>query len=354
MADWLLGACGVALLLGVGVDVLSTTLTIGTHAGPFTRRVLGWAWRAMLRLHRRDTGSGLLSTGGVVLLVVSVLVWLAMIWVGWTLVFLGGHAAVVSSSTGRPAGVVDTFYYVGVTLSTLGVGDFVAGGAGWRLVTTLAAFSGLVLVTLAITYLLAVVSAVVARRSLAVRIAGLGDTAAGIVTEGWAGERFSDAFVQQLAGLTEQIAATAERHLAYPVVHFFHSAEAESAAPLAVARLDDALLLLQVAVADRARPDPSAIRPLRRAVDRYLAAAAGTAGPGRSEVPPVPDVEPLRAAGIPLRPTDEFEDRVAEESDRRSRLAELVRSDGWSWPGSQPRPAGPSAGSPKSTSESGC
>jgi len=353
MPGWLLGACGVALLLGVGVDVLSTTLTIGTHAGPFTRRVLGLAWRGLLRLHRRDSEAGLLSTAGVVLLVLSVLVWLAMVWVGWTLVFLGGHDAVVSSTTRRPGGVVDTFYYVGITLSTLGVGDFVAGSTGWRLVTTLAAFSGLVLVTLAITYLLAVVSAVVARRSLAVRIAGLGDTAARIVVDGWTGERFSDAFLQQLGGLTEQIAHTAERHLAYPVVHFFHSAERQSAAPLCVARLDDALLLLQGAVADGARPDLTAIRPLRRAVDRFLAAAAGNAGPGRSEVPPVPDVEPLQAAGIPLRGAAEFRALVAQESDRRSRLAELVRSDGWSWPGAQPRSAAPSAGSGKSTSDSG-
>jgi hypothetical protein len=226
---------------------------------------------------------------------------------------------------------------VGVTLSTLGVGDFVAGSGGWRLVTTVTAFSGLVLVTLAITYLLAVVSAVVARRSLAVRIAGLGDTAAGIVVDGWTGERFSDAFLRQLAGLDEQIASTAERHLAYPVVHFFHSTEPESAAPLAVARLDDALLLLHGAVADCVRPDPSAIGPLRRAVERYQAAAAGNAGAGRSDVPPVPDVEPLRAAGIPLLPAGEFRARAAEESDRRRRLAELVRSDGWSWPGEQLR-----------------
>jgi hypothetical protein len=345
MPAWLLGASGVALLLVVLVDVLSTTLTIGTHAGPFTRRVLGLAWRGLLRLHRQDSSSRVLSTAGVVLLVASVLVWLALVWAGWTLVFLSGEDTVVSSTTGEPAGVLDTVYYVGVTLSTLGVGDFVAGSGGWRLVTTLAAFSGLVLITLAITYLLAVVSAVVTRRSLAVRIAGLGDTAAGIVVGGWTGERFSPAFVQHLAGLAEQVAHTAERHLAYPVVHYFHSAEPESAAPLAVARLDDALLLLEGAVAEGARPDPSAIRPLRRAVDRYLSAAGSTAGPGRSAVPPVPDAGPLRSAGIPLVPATEFLRRAADEADRRSRLAELVRSDGWSWPGSEisraPRTAGP-------------
>jgi hypothetical protein len=82
------------------------------------------------------------------------------------------------------------------------------------------------------------------------------------------------------------------------------------------------------------------------AMDRYLSAAGSTAGPGRSAVPPVPDAEPLRSAGVPLVPAAEFQRRAGDESDRRSRLAELVRSDGWSWPGSEispaPRTAGPS------------
>lgn len=110
----------------------------------------GLAWRGLLRLHRQDSATRLLSTAGVLLLVTTVLVWLA------------------------------------------------------------------------IAYLLAVVSAVVARRSLAVRITGLGDTAAGIVVGGWTGTDFSPAFLQQLAGLVEQVTDTAERHLAYPVVRFFH------------------------------------------------------------------------------------------------------------------------------------
>jgi hypothetical protein len=156
--------------------------------------------------------------------------------------------------------------------------------------------------------------------------------AADIVVGGWTGERFSPAFSQHLAGPAEEVAHTAERHLAYPVVHYFHSPDPESAAPLAVARLDDALLLLDGAVSDSVRPDPSAIRPVRRAVDRYLSAAGSSAGPGRSAVPPVPDAQPLRSAGIPLVPAADFLRRAAEESDRRSRLAELVRSDGWSWP----------------------
>jgi hypothetical protein len=333
VGNGLLIAAGVVLLGLVAVDVLATTLTIGTTAGPFTRRVLGLAWRVMLRLHRRGRGRRWLSTAGVVLLVVTVAVWVAMIWAGWSLVFLGGDGAVVASDTGRPAGVLDTVYYVGFTISTLGVGDFVAAGPGWRLLTAIASFTGLVLVTLAITYLLAVVSAVVARRSLAVHITALGDTAAAVVTGAWADGRFSPAFVSHLVALTAQVAATAEQHLAYPVLHYFSSRQPESAAPPALARLDDALLLLRVGVVARARPDPAAVEPLRRALNRYLAAVAVTsAARQESAPPPVPDLGALKAAGIPVVADEEFAARLAGESDRRYRLRSFVAADGWNWP----------------------
>jgi hypothetical protein len=334
MGEMLLLVLGVALLALVTLDVLATTLTIGTSAGPFTRRVLGLAWRLLLRLHRRDSHARLLSTAGVVLLVSTVLIWVGMVWAGWSLIFLAGGETVVSASDGSPAGVADTIYYVGFTLSTLGVGDFVAAGPTWRMLTVLAGFGGLVLVTLAITYLLAVVSAVVSRRSLAVRIHALGDTAAEIVTGGWSEGRFTAAYVQHLVGLTAAVATAAEQHLAYPILHYFHSPRPESSAPVALVHLDDTLLLLGAAVAERARPEPGAVEPLRRAVDRYLTAAGITSAGMRPPPPPAPDVAPLAAAGIPLVAPALYDERVAEECDRRRRLHEMVAADGWSWPAS--------------------
>jgi hypothetical protein len=333
VGDLLLLVAGVALLVLVAVDVLATTLTIGTTAGPFTRRVLGLAWRGVLRLHRPGGSRGRLSTVGVVLLVVTVAVWVVLVWAGWSLVFLGGGDTVRASDTGRPAGVLDTVYFVGFTISTLGVGDFVAAGPVWRLLTALASFTGLVLVTLAITYLLAVVSAVVSRRSLAVHISALGGSAPAIVAGGWADGRFSPSFVSHLVALTGQVSATAEQHLAYPVLHYFSSRQPESAAPLALARLDDALLLLHAGVAPCARPESSAIEPLRRALDRYLAAVDVTAAPrGETEPPPAPDLGALRTTGVPVVPDGEFTGRVAGEADRRRRLRSFVAADGWTWP----------------------
>ncbi len=88
--------------------------------------------------------------------------------------------------------------------------------------TALASCSGLVLVTLAITYRLAVVSAVVSRRSLAIRIHCLGTSGADIVTSGWWAGQFSAAFGQHLIGLGavrrgEQVGEASSCHAGRPV-----------------------------------------------------------------------------------------------------------------------------------------
>jgi hypothetical protein len=334
VSELLLVVAGGALLALVAVDVVATTLTIGTSAGPFTRRVLGPAWRLLLRLHAGRRDRRLLSIAGVLLLGGTVVFWVAATWLGWSLVFLGGHGSVVSAATHEPAGVVDTVYFVGFTISTLGVGDFLAGGPGWRVLSTVASFTGLVLVTLAITYLLAVVSAVVSRRRVAVHVSALGQSAAAIVTGGWSGGRFGPSFTAHLVGLTSEVAGLAEQHLAYPVLHCFAGRQPVSAAPLALAALDDAVLLLRAGVRQGSRPDPSAVEPLRRALGRYLTAVDRTSAVRRGiGVPPLPDLAVLAAAGIPVVDDAEFAARAAAEADRRRALYALVAADGWSSPG---------------------
>ncbi|RBY93582.1 hypothetical protein DQ237_17525 [Blastococcus sp. TF02-8] len=323
---------GVLLVLAVLVDVLATTLTLGEGAGPITRRVLRVLWRRSLRLRPRGSRSVLLADVGPALLVLTVLLWVAATWIGWWLVFLGS-GAVENAGTGAAAGAGDVFYYAGYAVFTLGVGDFVADSPGWRILTAAASFGGLVLVTLAITYLLSVVSAVVSRRALAAQIHALGATAGEVVAGAWTGGRFGPAFVQQLLGLSGPLATVAQQHFAYPVLHYFRSRAPEESAPVAIAVLDDALLLLEAAVEPSVAPDPLAVRQVRRLVARYVQTVSGTSAPGQGErPPPSPSVAPLRAVGIPLGPPARLDDRLVAEAGRRSDLQWLVHGAGWSWP----------------------
>ncbi|MFP5345617.1 MAG: potassium channel family protein [Actinomycetes bacterium] len=341
MTHLLVLAGGVVLLLLVFYDALAMTLHVGSGGGPVTGRAAAWVWRGLVRLHHRDRDSTVLSGAGGALILGVVLCWVVGLWTAWTLVLLGSDGGVVSARTREPVGVVDTAYFAGITLLTLGTGDVVAASPWWRLVTSVASFTGLSLITLAITYLLSVVSAVVARRSLAVRINDLGESAEEIVARGWTGDAFSSAFVQQLVALTGEVATSAEQHVAYPTLHYFHARQRDTSAPVAIAQLDDALLLLSAGVAPSARPDDSGVRPLQGAISRYLTTVSATSRLRRRPdvtAPPPPRLDLLAARGIPVVPDDGFASSVESQAERRGRLLQLVHADGWSW---VPKPAPP-------------
>lgn len=332
MSDILLIVAGALIVALVFFDALATTLAVSSGAGPVTTGVLGAAWRVALRLHHQDKRGGLLTFSGPVMLIVTVLTWVALLWLGWTLLFYGSDA-IVTASKARPAGFGDVVYFTGFTIFTLGTGDFVASTPGWRIVMAAATFSGLFLITLAITYLISVLSAVVARRVLAQQIHGLGDSPSQIMVKGWTGDGFDGMFQQQLVALSSSVASSAEQHLAYPVLHYFHSSTRELAAPVAIAHLDEALTVIETLEAPQ-RPRPAAVDPLRSSIGRYLTTASSTTWAPKVGAPAPPEISAAVDADIPISEADVR--RAAEEhSERRTHLHRLVTSDGWSWQGAQ-------------------
>lgn len=324
----LLVVLGLLLVAVSVVDAVLTTIAVSAGGGPLTKLVSRLVWAVAQRTSRGTRPSPLRRRSGVLVVIATLLLWVLLQVAGWLVVFTSSSAAVVDATTSTPASVGERLYYVGFVIFTLGVGDFVAGGAVWQLFTVLATFLGLFQITLAVTYFLSVVSAAVDRHSLASSVSALGLTAEEIVGVGWEGDAFSAAFVQHLVQLSTQVATLAEQHLAYPVLHFFVGAERTTVAPLSVARLDDALLLLEHGVARAARPPASATRPVRLSIDRYLSSvtAPRTQDP---EAPPSPSLRDLAAFGVPVVDPAEFEQCVAARADRRRRLAALVLSQGW-------------------------
>ena len=169
----LLLALGIAVIGGVFLDALWTTVA-AAGGGPLTTRLARGLWSGALRAHRRSGSHGLLAAMGTVILMSAIVSWITLLWAGYLLVFSAGDAAVVHASTGAPAGFWERVYFTGYTLSTLGMGDFVPQGSAWRVVTALASLSSLFLVTLSITYLVPVLSAVAAKRQIAALIADIG------------------------------------------------------------------------------------------------------------------------------------------------------------------------------------
>lgn len=331
MVDALLMITGLLVIAAVFVDAVMTTLGVSVGAGPLTSVLLGRCWRLLMRLHRKDSTSPLLAAAGPVFVFAALLVWVLVLWAGWTLVFASSDA-VVSMSSGEPADAAGLVFFTGFAIITLGTGNYTLTSDVWGTVTALASFTGFFLVTLSIAYLISVLTAVVARRALAMQINALGQSPTEIVRLGWDGERFTDQFQSQLVGLIPVVTVSAEQHLAYPVLHYFHSTTGGLAAPLAVANLDEALLLLSEVVEPAHRPDRSSTAPLRFALERYLSTAANTSWTPDVDLPPGPLLSDLEDAGVPVLGEAALEDALARHSERRATLHQLVTGDGWSWP----------------------
>lgn len=325
---WLLLLLGL-LLIGVTLlDALWTTIA-PRGAGPITKRVARGLWALGLSVHRRRSAHGLLTLIGPSLLVTATLVWVAGLWAGWLLVFSAEPETVIASLSKEPASLVERVYYVGFVLFTLGTGDYVPGGGLWQVLSVLASLSGLSVITLAITYVLSVVSAVATKRQLAGSIHSLGRTPSDLVGRAWDGGGFSG-LEQQLPAIASALELHTQRHLAYPVLHYFHSADRRTALGPAVAVLDDALLLLAEGVAPSARPAPAVVAPTRSTIASFLGTLSEAFIEEADVPPPLPDLDGLAEAGIPVV-EDGSAETAAGASHRRRLLLGLVRDAGWEW-----------------------
>lgn len=320
-----LGLFGIALVLLVIYDVLWTTLRL-QGAGPLTSWVTTGLWRLSLKLTRTHKS---LAIAGFDIVLFTVFLWVALVWLGWALVLGMSPHAVVHAATGQPSRFWERIYVVGANLVTFGTTEYQPRGAAWHLVATLAAATGFFLVSLILTYLLPLVQAVQQRREIAVYISALGATPDEILRQAWNGTSFGR-LDDHLVALTPLMMALGQGHLNYPVLHCFHSRHREAAIAPMVAVLDEALTLLE-GVEPGKCPDRVAVYPLRGAIQQLLSTLAEAHLEPEKVPPPAPSLDGLREAGIPTLEDDEIRSRVDALADRRRLLSGLVEQEGWRW-----------------------
>ena len=320
---------GAFLILFGGVDALWTTLWVDGNAGPFTRRHNSWMRRLILRVAGRR--HRLLSLTGPIVLVTSVLVWAVMPWIGWVLLFSSDSGSLVHAHSGAPADLADRIYFTGYTMFTLGNGDFVPRGSFWQIATSWASLNGLFMLTLAVTYLLAIIEAVVAKRSFASQVWTLGHTTEEFILNTWNG-RGCPAVELQIVSLMEQLQLVTEQHHAYPMLHFYHEAEKRQSVAHNLAVFSEVLLTFRHGVAEEVRPAPSALFPSQRAIEEFLATLRSAyVEPSDKRADP-PALERLTAAGIPVVSASEFEVALRERRERRQLLRGFLESERREWP----------------------
>jgi len=319
-----------ALFIAFGaLDALWTTLWVDGNAGPFTRRHNSWMRRLILRLAGRR--HRILSMTGPIVLVSSVLVWAMIPWIGWVLLYSANPRSLVRAQGGVPADLADRIYFTGYTMFTLGNGDFVPNGSFWEIATSWASLNGLFMLTLAVTYLLAIIEAVVAKRSFASQVWTLGHDAEEFILHTWNGHDFP-AVELQIVSLMEQLQLVTEQHHAYPMLHFYHEAEKRQSVAHNLAVFSEVLLTYEHEIVEAVRPAPAALLPAQRAIEEFLDTLRSAFVEPSDKQQDAPSLARLTAAGIPVLPRAEFEAAVHERRERRQLLRGFLDSERRDWP----------------------
>ncbi len=321
---------GSALVLVAVLDGVWTAAAAGSGSGPLSGRISARLWRVALAVGRGPDGPRhrFLTVAGIALVVVIVLMWALSAWIGWWLIFSATDGAVIGADSGEPATSMERLQFAGASLFTLGGSAVEAGSGGWQFAAIGATATGVIFVTLAISYFVPVASALAERRQLGAYISSLGETPEQVVCRSWTGDSLRG-LDQHLVAITPMVHGLAERHLTYPVLQYFHSGRDRTSTALSMAVLDDALTLLRKGVTSEVRPEAVVVDPLRQAIGWYLDTVQDDFVSDAPEPLPPPDLDALRRAGIPTVDDQDFQGALDGEGQRRCQLAKLLVDDGW-------------------------
>jgi hypothetical protein len=320
---------GLLIVTVVMLDMLWTTLWIDGAAGPVTNFITVIVWK----FHRNTLGkinNKILSISGALLLFKVVASWITLIFIGWLLVFLSYDYSVIDSRTEAPSNFVDKIYFVAYSLFTLGNGDLKPAKGWWQIATPCITATGFFSITLAVTYILSVISAAVNKRNVAGKIASIGLTAQDFVINLWQSRSYNSIDLQ-LANFASHLNMLHEQHKAYPILHYFHTSECSKSTAFSISVLDDALSIFEYGITEDLKPSQSIINNVRVTITDFLETLNSTAIVKEKKTPPQISLNKLRKADIAVTTDVKFNQSIDVFASRRKQLLGMVEIDGWKW-----------------------
>lgn len=318
---------GVILYVSIVLDIIQTTLSM-QGGGWLTSRFSHLFWKLFLAVSGRNGKSKILVHAGYILLISIVLTWVVFLWASLVLILYSHPGAIVDSTTKIPATFGQISYYSGYTLSTLGMGDYIASGDIWRMITSLYSFTGLILLTMSVTYFIPVLSAIIDQRKLGISLSTLGSSPQEILIRSWNGENFNP-LINKIDDISDSIIKYSQQHRAYPVIHYFHNNKQENAIILQLARLYEALLIISGKVKTEIQPENENIHPLFVAYENYFEVITAVTHIGVDQSDPMAsEIDMLMEKELISTHENEFSEKV---SRNRKLFKTLVQQDGWNW-----------------------
>lgn len=320
---------GVILLIVGIIDFCWTTLWPDNGAGPVTSRLSLLFWIAIRWMSRGS--SKIISLAGPVILIATLLTWVALFWTGWTLIFASDPGSFIDTNDNNAISWTERWYVSGYLLFTLGVGDYIMKEGVWQILAILTAASGLVFITLGVTYILSVLDAVTQKRAFAESVRGIGNKVTEIVANSWNGKDFKDIDLL-LNTFSSQLSTVTSQHNAYPILHYYHSSKRDEELTVAVATLDEALTVFKYGMKEGVGPNKLLLEETRSTIESFIVTLRSGYITPAEFAPPVPDLDSIREKGLPTVSTAEFLASLEDLSERRKALLGSLRDNGRQWP----------------------
>lgn len=183
--------------------------------------------------------------------------------------------------------------------------------------------------TLAITYSIPVVSASAERRQLALLINSIGSTTPEMIDRSYGGGSFQF-LSSNLQHLGSTIAMVSQKHLAFPIIHYFHDSRPSYALPLNLAHLDECITIALFAFPDIPTSVRAQFKSTQHVIFEFLRNLKPRADAAEKGIPRAPNWAEIEVMHESDKNSQQVEAFLMSQ-ERRQLLRSYVESDGWSW-----------------------
>ncbi len=307
------------------IDLVWATLWVDHGAGPISKSVANNLWVLMKKI---DKNNKILMLSGPIILVINLLIWVLVLWLGWTLVFLSFNDGLINTINESSVEVIDYFYYTGYVLFTLGSGELAPVPSAMKLLSAFASGLGMIFLTLGVSYIISIIDGVVKKRTIGRHISSMGMTAEDIVLSSWSGDYFYN-LDNIFNTLTTGIDEITFKERAYPLLHFYHGKDRHYSLTYNLSILDDAISVLEYGIKGDQNLNMLALRQLRSSINLYVE-SFGEFGKDLFELQDkLPDInlKLLKEKNMPVISQEEFNNRLEKIKFRRVLLADISKEN---------------------------
>jgi hypothetical protein len=317
---------GIVIIGFTLIDIIWTTLWVNGRVGPLTGPVSRNLWQFIRYIS--NANSFWMSLTGPLILVITLLMWIGLLWVGWTLIFSADPTSISDTLHGGQINWVERFYFIGYSLFTLGNGNYAPKEGIWQIISVLVSGVGMLFLTFGVSYILNIINAVVQQRSFATDITGIANSPEELLENGWNGEDFSR-LNRLFISISNNLSSLTQQHKAYPLLFYYHSIDTEEAMANGMAILDETITILRYGIDREIDVNPIFIRSIRASITSYIKNAETVYNISMHEEGlPHPNLEKIEEMGVPMVDNEEYTMRVEELEERRRLLAGLLHANG--------------------------